>query len=178
MKVERKRILVIGGARSGKSRFARVWCEAFSGKKVFMATCPPLDDEMKERIEKHQAERDGSWETVEASFQIGEGLKKIGPDVKAVLIDCLTLWLSNLSMRESQEKGAAGIRRELDALREEVVRFDRPLALVTGEVGMGIVPATSVGRNFRDWQGLANQEMARVADEVYLVTAGIPTRIK
>lgn len=174
----KSRILVLGGARSGKSRFAREWCETRhgqNGQKTFIATCPPLDDEMKERISLHRSERGEGWETVEEYFHLGETLRKRELEQGVVLVDCLTLWLSNLM---TLEKEKSGFKDEIESFKRAVEDFSRPLAMVSSEVGLGLVPADPLGRIFRDWQGKLNQEIARIADEVYLVTAGIPLRIK
>lgn len=167
-----RRILVLGGARSGKSRTAQQLAEASPLKRLHIATAQPLDEEMRERIARHRAERDSSWETQEAGLDLADDIRaQAGPE-KVVLVDCLTLWLSNILLAERDP------HREGERLAEAVKETAGPLILVSNEVGHGIVPSTSLGRIFRDEQGRLNQRMATVCDAVVWVAAGCPLLLK
>ncbi len=172
-KETRKIIFVIGGAKSGKSSFAISKAEAFSGRKAYIATAEPLDEEMKERIRRHRDQRGKDWQTFEEPKDMVRVLKEAGESCSAVVIDCLTLWLSNLL--HGTEEPDKKIDPFLSALREE---GHPPFFIVSNEVGMGIVPDNALSRRFRDLAGRLNQAVAAIADEVYLVTAGIPLRIR
>ena len=167
-----RRVLVLGGARSGKSRTAQAIAEAASVNRTYIATAQAFDEEMRERIGRHRSERDGSWRTQEAPLELPEAIRAHAGPGKAVLVDCLTLWLSNLLMAE----------RDPDMEGERLVRAVSeaagPLILVSNEVGHGIVPATPLGRLFRDGQGRLNQRVAEACDAVVFVTAGCPLLIK
>lgn len=167
-------VLVTGGARSGKSRYAVELASGFE-RKVFIATAEVTDAEMRERIEKHKRERDPSFVTVEAPLDLVAGIKQAPPGTQVGLVDCVTVWLGNLLHRH-------GIQEEL---YPQVVRFletlhDPPfhLVIVTNELGAGIVPENSMARYFRDLAGRVNQELARLADRVVLTVCGIPMIIK
>jgi adenosylcobinamide kinase/adenosylcobinamide-phosphate guanylyltransferase len=166
-------VFVIGGARSGKSSFALEKAGSFPGKKAYIATAEALDEEMKERIEKHRGERGKDWETFEEPIKMAGVLREMGNGYAAAVIDCLTLWLSNLLLRP--ENPEAEIEGFLAFLKEG---DHPPFFVVSNEVGMGIVPGNAISRRFRDLAGRLNQEVAGIADEVYFVTAGIPVRIK
>ena len=165
--------LVIGGAKSGKSSFALRKAEAFRGKKAYVATAEALDDEMKLRIEKHRNRRGEEWHTIEEPLKIAGVLKGLGNGYSAAVIDCLTLWLTNLVLGAGEPESEIG--SFLSALKEGGFP---PLFVVSNEVGMGIVPDNALSRRFRDLAGHLNQEVAASADEVYLVAAGIPLKIK
>lgn len=166
------RILVTGGARSGKSRQAQALAEALCPRRVYLATAQAWDDEMAERIARHQAERGPGWRTVEEPLWPERHLSMPG---EVVLLDCLTLWLSNWFLREEQEQGR---RAAAERLVQAVQDCPGPLVIVTNEVGLGIVPETPLGRAFRDEAGFLAQAMARVCDRVILTVAGIPITIK
>jgi adenosylcobinamide kinase/adenosylcobinamide-phosphate guanylyltransferase len=168
-----KIIFIIGGAKSGKSSFALEKAEAFSGKKAYIATAEPLDEEMKDRILKHRERRGEDWDTLEEPINIVHVLNKVGNGYSAAVVDCLTLWLSNLLLGAEDPEGK--IESFLSSLEDN---DHPPLFVVSNEVGMGIVPDNALSRRFRDLAGGLNQSMATIADEVYLVTAGIPLRIK
>ncbi|PZR35890.1 bifunctional adenosylcobinamide kinase/adenosylcobinamide-phosphate guanylyltransferase [Caulobacter segnis] len=165
--------LVLGGARSGKSGFAQRAAElaARGERTVMIATGQAFDDEMADRIARHQAGRGESWTTVEAPFELAAAIAGIPSDAAAV-VDCLTLWLSNHML--------AG--HDLEALSTELVEAVAAcrarLWLVSNEVGLGIVPETPLGRRFRDEAGRLNQRLAATADEVYFLAAGLPLRMK
>jgi adenosylcobinamide kinase/adenosylcobinamide-phosphate guanylyltransferase len=164
-------ILVTGGARSGKSTRAEARAREFPGKPVYIATAEALDAEMSERIARHRARRGGDWLERETPLELVRALMETD-GAGARLIDCLTLWLSNLMHRESDwEK--EGLR-----LAEALGRQRSPVVLVTNEVGLGIVPDNALARRFRDAAGILNQMIARVADEVEFVVAGLPMRVK
>ena len=167
------RILILGGARSGKSRIAESLIER-AGDGIYLATAEAFDDEMTERIVAHKSRRGENWKTFEEPLEIAhviDGLAASGND-RPVLVDCLTLWLSNL-LHANRD-----IDREVDTLLTavEAVRFTT--ILVSNEVGAGIVPENALARQFRDHAGIINQAVAARADTVIYVVAGIPQRIK
>lgn len=167
-----RRVLVLGGARSGKSRLAQSWAEASSARRVMIATAQAFDDEMRERIARHQADRDTSWQTQEASLDLAGALRAhAGPDC-VVLVDCLTLWLSNVML------DGRDVKRETDILLDALQAIDGPVLLVSNEVGHGIVPSNALGRAFRDEQGRLNQRVAEACDAVTFVAAGCPILLK
>ncbi|OOC63158.1 bifunctional adenosylcobinamide kinase/adenosylcobinamide-phosphate guanylyltransferase [Paenibacillus ihbetae] len=179
--------LVTGGARSGKSSFAEKLCMKRSSSGLYIATAQAYDDEMKERIRIHQDRRsdaDYRWETVEEPVALPELLETLGQsasDAPAVVVDCLTLWLTNVLLQVEPEGAAAMEERlqlDIGRLARAVQTYPGTVILVTNEVGSGIVPEYPLGRIFRDWAGLMNQRLARVCHEVFLVTAGIPMEIK
>lgn len=162
--------LVLGGARSGKSRLAEARITALDGPWVYVATGQAYDDEMRERISHHREGRDPRWETVEEPVQISRVLKEAGG--RPVLVDCLTLWLTNLLMQERDV--AQGVEELLKALRLR----EGPTVLVGNEVGLGIVPQNALARRFRDEAGLLHQRIAAEAGEVVFVAAGLPLMLK
>jgi adenosylcobinamide kinase/adenosylcobinamide-phosphate guanylyltransferase len=167
-------VLVGGGARSGKSRWALSRALAFGSRALFIATAEASDDEMGARIARHREERGGRFTTVEEPLALPAALDAAaGHDV--VLVDCLTLWLSNLLV------GGATAQETLsrvDELRAAVARRRAPIVLVSNEVGMGLVPETPLGRVFRDVAGIAHQRLARDADELYLCALGVVLRLR
>jgi len=164
-------ILVTGGARSGKSTRAEARARAFPGRPVYVATAEALDAEMRERIAKHRARRGNEWLECETPLELVTALAKTDGQ-GARLVDCLTLWLSNLMHAERDWE------REAILLAEMLARQNSPVVLVTNEVGLGIVPDNALARRFRDAAGILNQMVARVADEVEFVVAGLPMRVK
>jgi adenosylcobinamide kinase/adenosylcobinamide-phosphate guanylyltransferase len=167
-------ILVGGGARSGKSRFAFGRALALGARGVFVATAEESDDEMRARIARHREERGGRLRTIEAPLELPRALDEVR-DEDFILVDCLTLWLSNLVVGGATADEAL---RRVDELRGVLSRRRRPIVLVTNEVGMGLVPETPLGRLFRDVAGLAHQRLARDADELYLCTLGTVLRLR
>jgi adenosylcobinamide kinase/adenosylcobinamide-phosphate guanylyltransferase len=164
-------ILITGGARSGKSARAEARALAFAGKPVYVATAEALDSEMAERIARHRARRGNDWLEREVPLELVATLVETdGAGVR--LVDCLTLWLSNLL--HAERDWATEATRLADALG----RQKSPVVLVTNEVGLGIVPDNALARQFRDAAGILNQMIARVADEVEFVVAGLPMRVK
>jgi adenosyl cobinamide kinase/adenosyl cobinamide phosphate guanylyltransferase len=165
----RKLTLVLGGARSGKSRHAENLVAALPPPWTYLATAEAGDAEMRERIAAHRTRRGTQWRTVEAPRDLAGALVA---QQTPVLVDCLTLWLSNLMLAE------ADIEAEVAKLEQALAAATMPLVLVANEVGSGIVPDYPLGRRFRDWQGVLNQRMAARADHVVLVVAGLPLVLK
>ncbi len=163
--------LVLGGARSGKSRFAESFVEGLPPPWVYIATAEAHDDEMAARIAEHRARRAPSWQTLEAAHEL-HGAIRGAPENAIVLVDCLTLWLSNI-MHGPYDVGAATAKLE-EALRAR----KKPTVLVSNELGLGLVPETPLGRAFRDAQGRLNQQIAAMADRVIFVFAGQPLILK
>ena len=170
--------MIGGGARSGKSRFALHMAEARGKRRLFVATAEAFDDEMRTRIERHRAERGGAFETVEAPRDLDAVMARLAGDGAAfdvVVIDCITLWLSNLLLRGDP---ASQIERRVDALASALVGAPFGAIVVTNEVGMGLVPETPLGRAFRDVAGAAHQRLAASASELYLATLGAILRLR
>ncbi|MEO0810699.1 MAG: bifunctional adenosylcobinamide kinase/adenosylcobinamide-phosphate guanylyltransferase [Pseudomonadota bacterium] len=163
--------LVLGGARSGKTRHAMALA-AQHPHRTYIATAEAHDEEMRERIRNHQAERDHSWSTVEAPLYLAEVIASLQDGSTAIMVDCLTLWLSNLF------GAAADLEKETDKLLAIIVSSKNRLVLVSNEVGLGIVPANALARRFRDAQGRFNQQVAAVVDHVDFVAAGLPFNLK
>ena len=167
-------ILIVGGARSGKSDLALKLSRPFK-PRAFIATAEPLDQEMTSRIRKHQRSRRGAWDTVEIPVEIGEWFRTEGKDYQAVVVDCLTLWLSNVQGDTMfRKKFPSLLRAFLKAVREVPGR----VIVISNEVGLGIVPGDPLTRQFRDIAGRMNQQVAAAADEVYFVVSGLPLRLK
>ncbi len=170
-----KIILITGGARSGKSNFAQNLARKFSGPKAYLATAQALDEEMARRIRLHQKSRPQNWHTLEEPRQLVDSLKKNGDRFHLILLDCLTLWISNLMMRKWSEKK---ILAEAERLLKAGRAMKGSLIIVSNEVGMGIVPDNLSARSFRDLTGLIHQKIAKEADEVYFMVSGLPLKIK
>lgn len=166
-------IVVGGGVRSGKSRFALDLALQRGGRRVFVATAQAFDDEMRARIVRHQIERADRFETIEVPIELAKTLR--GLDAEIALIDCLTLWLSNLCLRGDEE---AQIDRAVEELVEVVGQRRFHVVFVTNEVGMGIVPESRLGRVFRDVAGRAHQRLATIADEIYFAVLGTVLRVR
>lgn len=167
-------VLIGGGARSGKSAFALSRARSLGTRRAFVATAQALDEEMKERIAEHARTRDADFRTVEVPLALVERLLELR-DIDVVVIDCLTLWLSNLLLRDESE---ARILEQVEALAGVLEQRAFHTVIVTNEVGMGVVPETSLGRAFRDVAGRTHQRLAGVADEVYLAILGSVLRIR
>ncbi len=163
---------IIGGSRSGKSKFALERASLYQGRKAYIATAQAMDDEMKDRIEKHKEERLGEWETFEEPLNISTLIPDIHKSYDIILLDCLTLWLSNLMLNNKN------VEAEIESFISSLSTIHCSLFTVSNEVGLGIVPDNALSRRFRDLSGYLNQKMSVIADEVYLVTAGIPLKIK
>ncbi len=172
----KKTILVIGGCRSGKSRYALELATQAAGRnKIFIATCIPGDKEMEERIRRHQKERNQSWTTVEAPLGLAEAVDEHGRQGNVIVVDCLTLWLSNLLPENNNPKK---IEVHIQRLTQSLEASQCPVFLVSNEVGTGIVPENRLARMFRDIAGFANQSVAACSDMVIWMVAGIPVTIK
>ena len=167
-------ILVGGGARSGKSRFALARARELGQRRTFIATAEPLDEEMTERIRRHRAERGSAWTTTEEPRALPEALDATGPG-DVVLVDCLTLWVSNLLVRGDSLPDLAVA---FDRLEAALGRRRAHVILVTNEVGMGLVPETALGRQFRDSIGDLHQRLAVRADEIYIAVLGTVLRLR
>ncbi len=174
-----KCIFILGGARSGKSRYAQELTGKLGTKVLFVATGEALDEEMQARIDEHRKARPGSWRTLETATDIGKQIEKQIGDAGVVIIDCLTLLVSNLlGDKLDYSTAEKRVMVEMNQLVACVNRLDASFIIVSNEVGMGLVPETSLGRLYRDLLGKANQLIAQHANEVYLMLAGIPVRIK
>jgi len=188
---------VIGGARSGKSSFALREASKITGPKAFIATAEALDDEMKDRIDKHRIERGGDWSSYEEPIRITGILSEVKDRYPVIVLDCLTIWLSNLMIRtQNSERRQQSTDNRAQTTEEIIQKFIDTLLkhkhssvcslgsgfcalyIVSNEVGLGIVPENKLSRQFRDLAGALNQKVAEIADEVYLVAAGIPMKIK
>lgn len=160
--------LVLGGARSGKSRHAEGLVTAFGGPRVYIATARVWDDEMAERVARHRDDRGPGWTTVEEPLNLTGALRAHAADGTGVLVDCLTLWLTNLMMAE------ADIEAETAALAAALAGLPGRIVLVSNEVGLGIVPDNALARRFRDHAGRLHQTVAALAPRVVLTVAGLP----
>jgi adenosylcobinamide kinase / adenosylcobinamide-phosphate guanylyltransferase len=166
-------VLVGGGARSGKSRFALAYAEKLGATRIFVATAQAFDEEMKDRVRRHQDERGSTFLTIEEPVRLAQTLKQVAT-ADVVLVDCLTLWLSNLLLQGLARDAIAHAIEEVVA----VLRLRRHhTILVSNEVGMGIVPESPLGREFRDIAGTAHQRLVAEADEVYLAAMGLVVRL-
>lgn len=165
-------LFVLGGARSGKSRYAQARAEAIAGRHIFIATAEAHDAEMRDRIARHRADRDERWQTVEAPHDLAAALDAADDADAVVLVDCLTIWISNLMLAEADCEAAT---RELC---EAIGQFEGQLILVANEVGLGIVPDNALARRFRDEAGRTNQAVAAAVQEVQMIFAGLPQRLK
>ncbi len=168
--------LILGGARSGKSRYGLSLAESFPGPRLFLATGEARDEEMVARIAAHQAERGPGWETREEPLDLPEAVRDGQGRYGAILVDCLTMWLANLMLRE--EVSEADLKAAGRSLLAALDRVATPTIFVSNEVGLGIVPESPLSRRYRDWLGWLHQQVARAADLVVLVVAGLPLTLK
>ena len=166
------RTLVLGGARSGKSRYAEGLITAGAPPWIYLATAQPLDEEMAARIAEHRARRHAGWTIVEAPLELASAIVANAGSGTPLLVDCLTLWLSNVILAGFDVEGAC--RRLTSALNDAA----GPIVLVSNEVGLGVVPDNALARAFRDAQGRLNQDVAARADRVVLMAAGLPLTLK
>ena len=179
-----KLILVLGGSRSGKSGVAEHLAKQMGERVVYIASAAALDEEMLRRVQKHRAVRPTNWRTVEETHEIPQVLRDLGQAAEVFLLDCLTLWISNLLLDESlmssksDDEKEAYIINKVDELARAALSVPAHLIVVSSEVGQGIVPEYPISRLYRDIVGLANQTLAGYADEVYLTVAGIPVELK
>jgi adenosylcobinamide kinase/adenosylcobinamide-phosphate guanylyltransferase len=169
-------VFVIGGCRSGKSSQALKLAEQFHGnQKIFIATCQPHDEEMKKRVARHQQARDPGWQTVEAPVLLPQTIIANSHQENVILVDCLTLWVSNLMLAD---KDMDEISEHTQRLTQSIQKARCPVILVSNEVGTGIVPENRLARQFRDIAGFTNQSVAACADQVIWMVAGIPVGVK
>ena len=178
-----KIILVTGGARSGKSTFAEKLSNKINDdKKVYIATAQILDDEMAHRVKMHKSRRNESWVTIESPFNAEIAIKKAADISNLILFDCLTIYISNILCKfenfEEMSKIDIEMKNDIDKLIGAAKNFNGTIIFVTNEVGGGIVPENKLARIFRDFSGIINQRIAKIADEVYLVVAGFAVDIK
>ena len=176
--------LILGGARSGKSTYAERLAMQHSQRVAYIATAQALDLEMEARIAMHQQKRPSNWQTLEIPSGIGLAIKSNPPEVDTIILDCITLLVSNLVLEAStnldepeEERATALIDNELTQLQEAIQTSQAEWIVVSNEVGMGLVPPYPLGRIYRDLLGMANQSLASIADQVYFMIAGIPMRL-
>lgn len=167
-----KSLLVLGGARSGKSRFAQTQAEKMPGNLVYIATAQALDTEMEDRIARHRNDRGPRWRTVEAPLDLASAIRAESRRDTILLVDCLTLWASNLIFADRD------IANSLAALTTAIAAARGKIILVSNEVGLGIVPDNALARQFRDVAGEINQAIARVVDAAVFMAAGLPLILK
>lgn len=185
--MSKKLILVLGGARSGKSRFVQEMASQLGDEVLFVATSEALDEEMRLRIEKHRESRPPDWRTLEAPTGVGKRIEGALDKARVVILECLTLLVSNIISRcasgaDPEQVDITIVEKELSVeiwdLVECIDSIDASFIIVSNEVGMGLVPANRLGRLYRDLLGKANQELAQRADAVYLLVSGIPLAVK
>lgn len=168
-------IFITGGCRSGKSRYALDYANQHFSRKLYLATSEILDEEMARRVENHKRIRGPEWQTVEEPLEITDKIRQYGDQTEIILFDCLTLWMSNLLMKSDDDET---IIAEVDRLIEAIRECQCTLLIVSNEVGMGIVPAESLSRRFRDLSGMTNQRIAEAAGTVIIMVSGIPLFLK
>lgn len=173
-KIVGKLTLVIGGARSGKSSYAGSLAGKCFKEPVYVATAEPFDSEMADRIARHKSSRGPKWACIEEPLDVPRALQHLPPRHDGVLLDCVTVWLCNVLVKE----GGKAIRKRINELIAALENRKCDVIVVSNEVGMGIVPDNRMGREFRDYAGWLNQDLASIADAVVLVVAGIPMVIK
>lgn len=166
-------ILILGGARSGKTALAEQLAVRASSKPAYLATAEALDDEMAERVAAHQRMREGRFDTIEEPMELAAAIFAAAQEHDVILVDCLTLWITNLLSMERD------VAEEVETLAETLEAIeDTQLIIVSNEVGLGIVPDNALARTFRDLTGSAHQRLAEICAHVYLVVAGIPMVVK
>ena len=169
------KILILGGCRSGKSAHALQLAESMGPRRIFVATCVPHDEEMQRRVDRHRRERGAHWTTREVPLDLAGTIRRTDSSTDVMLVDCLTLWLSNLLMKRNDE---ALIKESIRDLADAVGSAAYGVILVSNEVGAGIVPENRLARHYRDLAGWTNQAMATACDRVVWTVAGIPVTIK
>jgi len=172
MSSSHRSLLVLGGARSGKSRYAQTLAEGSGLDLMLIATAQAHDDEMEARIARHRADRDERWSLIEEPLNLAAQISGRAKEGRLIVVDCMTLWLSNVMLAgrdtEAMQEGLAGV----------IAKAQGPVILISNEVGQGIVPSTPLGRAFRDAQGRLNQRLGQVCSDVVLVSAGLPLQLK
>lgn len=183
-------ILVTGGARSGKSSYAEKRAKEVNGKTLYIATAIPFDDEMKDRIKKHQNARPHTWDTYEGYKNIGDHLENHGSQYSCILLDCVTLLVTNLMFEYSTTDDFETItQQQINLIEEQVIveiekiiksikQINGTVIMVTNELGLGLVPENKMSRVFRDMQGRVNQIIGQTADELYITVCGMPMKVK
>ncbi len=171
----RESVLVLGGARAGKSVYALQRAQEWEGRLVYLATAEGKDEEMKKRITHHRAQRRSRrWITIEEPLEVVWQLKELDGSIGAVVLDCVTLWVSNALLNDQKEE----LENQIAELVEEIPLFPFHFLAVSNEVGLGVVPDAPLGREYRDLLGAVNQRLAQVCKEVVFMTAGLPMKIK
>ncbi|MDR2386678.1 MAG: bifunctional adenosylcobinamide kinase/adenosylcobinamide-phosphate guanylyltransferase [Deltaproteobacteria bacterium] len=170
-------ILYLGGAKSGKTLAALAHTEKYPPPRYYLATAEPLDEEMVSRIANHRAERGPDWRTIEEPLDLVKGLELAGLEAP-VLLDCLTIWLSNVIGLEPDSREVDSVMSRVDKLIKAAGARSGPVIMVSNEVGQGLVPMDSISRFFRDLSGLTHQKLAKAASSVFFVTAGISQKLK
>jgi adenosylcobinamide kinase/adenosylcobinamide-phosphate guanylyltransferase len=174
-----KSILITGGARSGKSRFAQKLAVEAGGRVLFIATAEAKDEDMRLRIEAHRESRPAGWQTLEAPLGVSDIIARHTGEAEIVVIDCITMLVANMLLQSRGDKSAEElVLTEIKAIVDQMDKLEATFILVTNEVGLGLVPDNELGRRYRDCLGRVNQILAQHADEVYLMVAGIPSRLK
>jgi len=173
--MEKRVIFITGGCRSGKSRYALDYANRHFSKKVYLATAQALDEEMAQRIKNHRKARGPEWQTVEEPIEVADKISEYGDKVEVILMDCITLWLSNVLLKRNKDPA---ILDEVVRLDEAVRQSKASVIIVSNEVGLGIVPADPLSRRFRDLAGAANQRIAEAAEFVVFMVSGIPLFLK
>lgn len=169
----RRVTLVLGGARSGKSAYAESLAERHKGPKFYIATAEAFDDEMRERIKHHRGNRSGDgWETIEAPFELAKTIRNHASTKSFILLDCITVWIGNLMHKQ------LAVTPQVDGLCSVLAAAQGTIVIVSNETGLGIVPDNPMARAFRDESGRANQAIAKIAEEVIFVAAGLPLKLK
>ena len=174
----KKVILILGGARSGKSSFAQNLAQKLGEKVLFVATGQALDEEMQARIEEHKKARPAHWHTLELPADVGKGIEAGVCEAEIVIIDCLTLLVSNLLTGETTANTEKRVVSEIEQLINCINKLEKNFIIVSNEIGTGLVPENGLARYYRDLLGKVNQLIARRAEEVYLMVTGIPVQIK
>ena len=175
MLTEPRSVLILGGARSGKSRYAIERALAIGGRTAFLATAEALDEEMAKRIERHRRERPRDWLTVEEPLDLVAAASDLLTRADLLIIDCLTLWVANRLQREASD---GTILAETEALAALMKRRMVTMLLVSNEVGLGVHPETPMGLRYRDLLGAVNQRVAEASDQVVFMAAGLPLKLK
>jgi adenosylcobinamide kinase/adenosylcobinamide-phosphate guanylyltransferase len=170
-------IFITGGRRSGKSAYALDLGETLGEERLFIATGEPIDDEMTERIERHQRERGDRWDTIEEPVRVSEAIEGAA-SYDVILLDCMTLWLSQIAYKNGEAVSEAEVLKEITTLADTCTAAPATVIAVSNELGMGIIPDNPVARKFSDLSGHMNRIMAAHADEAVLVVSGIPVKIK
>jgi len=171
----KKTVFITGAVRSGKSSLALKLAKASCKQVVFLATCKPQDAEMKKRVHKHKQSRPKTWKTIEEDINVPALIRKFKTEKELIILDCLTLWVSNLLCSGCKEKE---ILKKIDDLLSALKKTKATVIIVSNEVGWGIVPDNEMARIFRDIMGIAHQKVAKISDEVYLVVSGMMLKMK